>query len=370
MKILTLISLLIISSISHSQGDMRGEINPDEKEVIDAQKCRDAKFRMIPDCNGHVYFNEDNQATINQKSGKPYTGVCKVCHINGNLEMLLTFSAGKSAGIDTVWFDNGVANLIRGHTEDGSGLEDGIWKLYRPDGSLKWEKNYVLGAEDGESHYYFRDSSLHKIESWSMGTLNGKKQEFYPNNSLKKEIMYKDGEWNGKYITYFRDGMVESEQEFKMGKKEGLSRYYYEGGTLLYEESHDNGCRDGETRRFYPTDERKWTVENYKGDTRNGIFEEYYDNEKNTKKYSSVFKKGRLSEEHFYDEFGEESEAPEKKPFQTKDEQADDVKWPELPTQDWLDERKITRKKYDKRRKSYFKYKAKQQSNTNKASKC
>jgi len=369
MRILALLGFIAISNFSFAQ-DMRGEITQDKKEVDPALKCRDIRFRLIPDCNGHVYYDEDNKATMNKKSGKPYTGSCKVCHMNGNLEMMLTFSGGKAAGKDTVWFDNGKPNLMRSHTDDGSGKEDGTWKFYRPDGSLKWEKNYVMGAEDGESRYYFPDSSLWKIETWSLGALNGKKQEFYRNNSVKKEIMYKDGEWDGKYITYFEDGMVESEQEFKAGKKEGLSRYYYEGGALLYEESHVNGCRDGETRRFYLLEERKWTVENYKGDTRHGLFEEYYDNEKNVKKYSATYKKGKLVEEHFYDEFGEESAAPEGKPFETKDEAADAKKWPETPSQDDLDKAGITRKQYEKRRKYYFKNKARQEAAKSKGSKC
>lgn len=335
---------------------------PKKDEIL---KCRDLRYRMTPDCEGTVYFDEDRQAVMHSKSGKPFTGSCKVCHMNGNLEMYLTYQGGMPVGQDTIWYDNGQIQLIRSHDSEGLGKENGYWKLYREDGSLKWEKNYVNGAEDGESRYYFQDSSIWKIETWSLGQMNGMKQEFYPNNTLKKEIMYSTGEWNGKYITYFENGMVESEQEFKMGKKEGLSRYYYENGALLYEENHSNGCREGETKRFYPVDQRKWTVENYKGDQRNGIFQEYYDNEKNLKKYEAIYKKGVLVEEHYFDEFGEEVAAPPNvKPFSSKDEKADEEKWPETPSQDFLDKYKVTRKQYNKARKNYFKNKAKQQKTT------
>ncbi|MBK9591922.1 MAG: hypothetical protein IPO32_10585 [Crocinitomicaceae bacterium] len=40
-------------------------------------------------------------------------------------------------------------------------------------------------------------------------------------------------------------------------------------------------------------------------------FEEYYDDEKGTMKYSAIYKKDILVEEHYYNEFGEEVAKPE-----------------------------------------------------------
>lgn len=364
MKTFSLTILLATASLSFSQIQ---EIKPpkEDKKVEDkVLKCRDMRFRMVVDCNGTVYYDEDKKAVMHAKSGKPYTGSCKVCHINGNLEMYLTYQGGMPVGQDTIWYENGQMQLVRSHAMDGSGKEEGTWKLYRADGSLKWEKSYVMGAEDGESRYYFPDTSIQKIETWSMGQMSGPKKEYYKGNVLKKEIMYLNGEWDGKYITYFENGMVASEQEFKMGKKEGLSRYYYEDGALFYEENHVNGCREGEIRRFYPTDKRQWTVENYKKNIRHGLFEEYYDNEKNTKKYSATYKKGILQEEHFYDEFGDETAPPEKPQNNFNAEEEEDPKWPANPSDEWLEERKVSRKEYLKLRKKYLKYKAKEEKKT------
>ncbi|MBK9190027.1 MAG: hypothetical protein IPM77_00215 [Crocinitomicaceae bacterium] len=39
---------------------------------------------------------------------------------------------------------------------------------------------------------------------------------------------------------------------------------------------------------------------------RHGIFEEYYQDDKNTMKYTATYKKDVLLEEHYYNEFGEE----------------------------------------------------------------
>ncbi|MCB9223348.1 MAG: toxin-antitoxin system YwqK family antitoxin [Crocinitomicaceae bacterium] len=361
MKLVTVFLSTICSGMIFAQ--IGQPIDPDqqtEQTTSDVHKCRDAQYRMIPDCNGTVYFDEDQKAVMHAKSGKAFTGSCKVCHMNGNLEMFLTYQGGKPIGQDTVYFENGQIQLIRSHDVQGTGKEDGSWKLYFETGGVKWEKNYVMGAEDGESRYYYPDSSLWKIETWSLGQMSGIKQEYYKNNTLKKEIMYQNGEWNGKYITYFESGLVESEQEYKMGKKVGLSRYYYDNGQLFYEENHENGCRDGEFKRFYPKENMRWTIENYQNDVRHGLFEEYYDNDKNTIKYRATYRKGMLMEEHFFDEFGDETAVPEKKDGMTikKEEGEVDVSgWPENPSEEFLKEHQFkSMKDYQKARKNYIWY--------------
>jgi antitoxin component YwqK of YwqJK toxin-antitoxin module len=372
MKRISLLFLSIPAFSLFAQIDGPVDPNKQKQEVNTIHKCRDPEYRMIPDCNGTVYYDEDNKAVMHKKSGKPFSGSCKVCHMNGNLEMYLTYQGGRPIGIDTIWFDNGKPELVRSHDSQGMGKEDGNWKLFREDGSLKWEKNYVMGAEDGESRYYFPDSSIWKIETWSMGQMSGIKQEYYRNNTLKKEIMYENGEWNGKYITYFENGMVESEQEFKMGKKQGLSRYYYDNGMLFYEENHENGCREGEFRRFYPKENMQWTLENYKGNVRHGLFEEYYDNDKNSIKYRATYKKGMLVEEHFFDEFGDETAIPENKEgleIQQEEGEIDLSEWPENPSDEWLQEKKVSRKEYNKARKNFIWYHKKQKKEQDKKAK-
>lgn len=295
----------------------QGIVEPVEQktEAPTPPACRDPRFRMVPDCESLVFVEkvningEDRDVVYNRKSNAPYSGQCKVCHNNGNLWMFLQYEGGWSYGIDTVYYENGNINLIRSHDTQGLGKEDGTWKFYREDGTLKWEKTFVMGAADGEQRYYYPDSTLEKVEMWKMGQLNGQKQEFYPGGKIRKEIGYKDGKFDGTYRTFYENGNVESEQQYVNDKKTGPSAYYYESGQLFYSENHENGLREGEIKRFYMTG-RKWTVENYKNDMRHGVFEEYYDDEKNTMKYSAIYKKDVLVEEHYYNEFGEEVAAP------------------------------------------------------------
>lgn len=280
-----------------------------------APQCRE--LMMVRDCSGYVYSEfytidgREEEVILHAKSGKPFTGECKVCYNTGYLKMHLNYVNGRLVGKDTIYYENGNINLITSHDEDGFGKEDGTWKFYREDGSLKWEKKYELGLAQGEHRYYFPDTTIWKIETFKDNQLHGKKQEYFNNHTLKKEIEYKNGKWDGKYITYFKDGKVESEQEYIRGLKDGPSSYYYQNGELFYTENHEMNSREDTFKRFYATG-RMWTVENYNKDSRDGEFEEFYDNEKNTIKYKATYKKGELLYEMYYDEFGGEVMSPER----------------------------------------------------------
>ncbi len=300
---------LIISTLGFSQLPETITENSETKPAVEALHCRDARFRMVSECGNTVYYDEDQDAVFHKRAGKPYSGSCMTCFTNGNLEMYLTFVNGKPVGQDTIYYQNGGINLVRSHDAEGLGKEDGTWKFYRSDGSLKWEKNYVMGMADGEHRYYFPDSTLQKIEVWKNNELNGKKQEFYQDGTLKKEVDYKNGQWDGIYKTFFRDGKAESQQEYVNGKKEGLSTYFYENGNIFYTENHENGQLEGECERFY-ADGTKWTIETYKNGKRHGLFEEYYNNDKNVIKYRATYKKDQVVKESYFDEFGEEVAPP------------------------------------------------------------
>ena len=308
MRITLLAGILFLASTTFAQDE---EI----KTKSAAPQCRD--LAMVPDCSGYVYSDFRNiegrevEIIFHAKSGKTFTGDCKVCYNNGMLKMHVNYANGYLIGKDTVYHENGTINLITSHDLLGYGKEDGVWKFYRPDGSLKWEKTYEMGMAQGEQRYYYPDSTLFKIEIYKNNQLHGKKQEYYRNQSLKKEIEYKHGQWDGKYITYFEDGKVESEQQYIRGRKDGPSAYYYKNGFLFYTENHENGSKEGTFKRMYGTG-KMWTLENYKNNLRNGEFEEYYNNEKNTVKYEATYKKGVLVSEMYYDEFGGEVMSPER----------------------------------------------------------
>ena len=277
-----------------------------------APKCYDKRFERVKNCADIVFFDQDQNAVFHQKSGKPFTGLCKSCFFNDNLEMLLNFVNGFSEGTDTIYYESGGINLIRTHYQ---GKEDGRWFFYNEDGTVKWEKGYFAGAPEGKHIYYFPDGNIKKIETWKAGQLTGLKKEFFEGKNgeagkLKKEIAYKNGEFDGVYRTYLESGQVSIEQFFKNGERDGLSSFYYDDGSLFYTENYANGQKEGQVKRLYKNG-NTWIIERYKKGQKNGTWEEYYDD--GTLKYEAKWEKNVLKEEHFYDENGDEVSPPEQK---------------------------------------------------------
>ena len=305
---LSLVSILFLS-ISYAQD---GEIKTlGDKKEKEGPKCRDARFRMVSDCANTVYYDETADAVFHKKSGKPYTGDCKTCWGNDNIEMYLHFVNGKADSQDTVYYENGTINLVRSHYQ---GKEDGTWMFYREDGTLKWEKAYMAGAAEGKHIYYFPEGGIYKIEEWSMGKLNGVKKEFFKGENgeegrIKKEVHYKDGKFDGLFITYFKNGQVESEQLYIKDQKDGLSKYYYDDGKLFYTESYDKGKKNGQIKRLYKNG-NTWIIEKYKNDVKVGTWQEFY--AEGMVKYEGDYKKGVLKQEHYYNEDGDEMASPQK----------------------------------------------------------
>jgi len=281
-------------------------------------KCTDIRFSRVKNCADMVYFDEDQKAVFHQRSGKPFTGFCKSCFFNENLEMYLHFVNGYAEGQDTIYYEEGGVNLIRSHYQ---GKEDGTWLFYNKDGTIKWEKNYFGGIAEGKHVFYYPDGNIFKIEAWKAGKLSGVKKEFFKGENgqaglIKKEITYKDGKFNGLYRTYFENGQIAIEQFFKDGLKDGKSSFYYDDGKLLYTENYKNGKREGQIKRLYQNG-NTWIIERYKKDQKNGLWEEYY--EDGTLKYEAKWEKNELLEEHFYNENGDEmKKADEKEEKETK----------------------------------------------------
>ena len=288
-------------------------------------KCTDARFERVRNCADMVYFDEDQKVVFHQKSGKPFTGYCKSCFFNDNLEMYLHFVNGRAEGQDTIYYKEGNVNLIRSHYQ---GKEDGTWFFYNKDNSLKWEKSYYGGLAEGKHTYYFPDGNIHKIETWQAGQLTGIKKEFFKgkNNEpgkIKKEISYKNGAFDGLYKTYFESGEVAIEQFFKNGKKDGLCSYYYDSGKLFYTENYKEGVREGQIKRLFENG-NTWIIERYKKGLKHGLWEEYY--EDGTLKYEGKWEKNELIEEHFYNENGDEYKKDGEKEDKKEEESEEEPK--------------------------------------------
>jgi antitoxin component YwqK of YwqJK toxin-antitoxin module len=260
------------------------------------------KLAGVVDCNEKLTYDEGSNTVLAGNAGKPFTGTCETCHMNGLLERRITFVNGKENGNDSTFYKSGCLQVVRNHIQ---GVESGTWTFYYDSTTyVAWEMNYNLGQKHGVQTYFTRQGDTTKLETYSNGILNGVKKTYYPKSKLEKEVHYVNGIFDGAFKRYNTDGKLLQELTYKAGKKDGEQKYYYEDGTLLTTERWTMDVKDGEFKTFFYNGTVQ-TLENYRKGLQEGSFEEYWPDGRPKRK--ALYKKGVLIEDHVFDEQGNET---------------------------------------------------------------
>ncbi len=326
MKNALLILILVYS------GSLLAQFGVPQKDTCYLRKDKDGKTITSPrfaewecgklmgviDCGEELTYDEEadivylkpKDNTNLTSAGKPFTGTCEMCHMNGRLQRRVTFLNGKEDGADTTKYSSGCMQVIRNFMQ---GEEHGVWTYYYDSTQLlAWEENYYLGEKHGKQIYFEQtrdekgnlklDTTL--WENYKNGILDGVKRSYFPGSKIKKEISYKAGIFDGPFKIYNDSGVVIEELNYVEGKKDGEAKYYYDDGALLMTENWTNGVKNGEFKVFYYQGNIQ-VSENYRKGIKEGWFEEFYPDSK--PKRRALYKKDVLIEEHKYDEHGRET---------------------------------------------------------------
>ncbi len=268
------------------------------------------KLAGVIDCNGRleldpesgiVYLNNEDMVNATG-AGKPFTGKCETCHMNGTLERRVNFVNGKQNGIDTTYYESGCPQVVRNHIQ---GIEQGQW-LYYYDSTqyLAWEMNYMAGQKHGKQIFFTKDGDTTRWENYNNGLLHGTKRTYYPDSKIKTEVEYKNGLMDGKFKVYNIEGVPIEELNYKMGKRHEECKYFYDDGKPLKTENWDMGVKNGEFKMYYYQGNIQ-VSESFKKGLKEGWFMEYYPD--GVTKRKALYKKDELLEEHRYDEQGRET---------------------------------------------------------------
>lgn len=268
------------------------------------------KLAGVVDCNERLEYDQDadivymnNRDMVNAgMAGKPFTGTCETCHMNGVLERRISFVNGKENGVDTTYYKTGCPQVIRSHM---NGQEHGQWLyLYDSTEYVAWEMNYMLGNKHGKHIFFTKEGDTTRWENYNNGLLDGVKRTYYPKSKIKSEVAYKNGVLDGAFKIYNYEGVVIEELNYKDGKKNEVCKYFYDDGKPLKIENWTMGVKDGEFKMFYYQGTVQ-VAESYKKGMKEGWFMEYYPD--GLTKRKALYKKDELLEEHRYDEQGRET---------------------------------------------------------------
>lgn len=194
-------------------------------------------------------------------------GMARYYHGNGLLQKEVPFKQGKEEGRGYEYAEDGRltallsygAGLLRKREDinkvDEMGLKQGPWKLFHPNGKVKWEGAYVDGELQGICKEYDAQGGLKDLLKYDRGVKD-------PQAAQAQMVEIKR--------TYHANGKVATLGSFsRTGKKEGLFRAYDEQGVaiaasiyaadvLISEGSvNDVGALEGEWTEYYVTGEKR-----------------------------------------------------------------------------------------------------------------
>lgn len=317
-NLINILLILLTAQYSFAQIASKRGSDTDESCYEKAKKARIAmggwmcgKLPSVIDCNEELELDQDRDifskkavSTGNLSGvGKPFTGACETCFVNGNLERRIYFTNGKENGQDTTYYENGCIQVIRSHMQ---GSDHGTWTyFYDSTQRIAWENNFQIGEKHGKQVYIKANGDTTRLEHFKMGVLDGIKKDYFKGNILYKEVNYKDGVLQGKFTIYNKEGVKLEESNYNLNKKHGVQKFYYDDGVLLRTENWENGVKNGEFKMFYYQGFIQ-SVESYTKGVKTGKWEDFYYDQR-IKRIQIFDNKGVLIEEHQFDEVGNET---------------------------------------------------------------
>ena len=83
--------------------------------------------------------------------------------------------------------------IAEGGTVDPQGRQQGMWKYYYPDGSMKAEGSFKDGLRDGTWIFYYANKQIQQQGAYLKSQPEGNWKWFYPNGKLLREENFKNG---------------------------------------------------------------------------------------------------------------------------------------------------------------------------------
>ncbi|HXC06537.1 MAG TPA: hypothetical protein VNZ86_17395, partial [Bacteroidia bacterium] len=129
---------------------------------------------------------------------------------------------------------------------------------YHPNGRRKFVGNYKNGVPEGVSREYDTVGNITNSRIYLEGVLlsegiydeagyeQGHWKEYHPNGTIKAEGEYKNGRKIGPWVFFHANGKMEQKGKYdNKGQPQGDWKWYYEDGKLLREETYIDGLVNG-----------------------------------------------------------------------------------------------------------------------------
>ena len=132
-----------------------------------------------------------------------------------------------------------------------TGLKEGSFEKFNPDGNLFEKANYQEDVLEGERVIYHANGNAEIEETYSAGILDGPYKAWYDDASIELEGQYEEGVMTGVWKRYYRNGQVMEEVTFADNLENGPFIEYHENGNLKAEGQYKGGDREQGLLKLY-----------------------------------------------------------------------------------------------------------------------
>jgi antitoxin component YwqK of YwqJK toxin-antitoxin module len=230
---------------------------------------------------------------------------------NGQVHFTRTFKDDVAQGIHREFSQEGKVISAQLFTDgvlsaegilDTAGRQQGIWKEFYPDGTIKSQGEYLNSKKIGEWVFYHPNGKVEQKGAYDKkGKAQGVWKWFYETGNVLSEENYVNGQLDGVYTEYSDSGQVITKGEYIDGLKEGPWLFELQG--FREEGAYKADNRDGEWKHYFTENGKLRFIGKFVDDVPDGIHTFYYlnGNERQVGKYIAGAKEGDW---RFYDESG------------------------------------------------------------------
>ena len=180
------------------------------------------------------YFENGQLKKVGQCENGKRIGDWKDYYSDGNLRREYSYTKGEKNKELKSYFKDG---NIHFETKNEGGIY--IRKCYFNSGKLEYEQQ----LENGYFKNYYKDGTLKVLSNYKDGQLHGLWTQYYPDSSKEWEVDYFEGYKQGEFKHYYANNSLKLKGIFKNGKKEGKESQYYENGQLEWVGKNKNHKR-------------------------------------------------------------------------------------------------------------------------------
>lgn len=153
-------------------------------------------FRYLPAIEKEEQLKNIN-GKLCDKEGNPFSGRTKSA--SEEYTDIYSYKDGELDGLNVIYYKNNIKEI--GHWK--AGKQNGVFQMYTEDGVLIDNANFKDGERDGVTEQFYNDTGKLRVSAnYKSGVLEGEFKAYYPNGNLQGEVNYVNGEMNGDFKEY------------------------------------------------------------------------------------------------------------------------------------------------------------------------